>query len=213
MGILSQAFERRELKLGDQVLDWIAGSGASSGVAVTHSTALAIGAVFACVRVLSETLASLPLHLYERRPDGAKKRATGHPLYPVLHDMANPEMSSFTLRETLQAHVVTWGNGYAEIELGNAGEVRGLWPLRPDRTEPQRIRGALYYRTERAESVGGGPVWIPAERILHLHGLGFDGLQGYSVIRMFREGLGLALATEKYGATFFGNGARPGMVL
>lgn len=215
MGILTRALaggERRGVTLSPELWRSITAAGSASGVTISHGTALQIAAVFSCVRVLSETLAMLPLHLYERVGDG-KSRARGHALYPVLHSIANPEMTSFTLRETLQAHVATWGNGYAEIQENGRGDIVALWPLRPDKTRPVRIGGDLVYEVELPDSIGGGGGRLPAERVFHVHGLGFDGLTGYSVIRLHREAMGLAMATERFGARFFGNGARPSMVL
>ena len=216
-GILTRAFERpaeaRGVTVDPQLWRSITRASSASGVTITQSSALTISAVFACVRVLSETLASLPLHLNERLEGDDRRRAREHALYPVLHSIANEEMTSYTLRETLQAHVLTWGNGFAEIESSRGGDVLALWPLRPDKTKPERRAGALGYKTELPESVGGGSAWLRAENVFHVHGLGFDGLQGYSVIGMHKDNLGLAKATEIHGARFFGNGARPGLVL
>lgn len=217
MGLLTRAFnggERRGVTLSPELWRSISATATASGITISHKTALQLSAVWACVRVLSETLASLPLILYETTgAEEGKRRARGHALYPVLHTMANPEMTSFTLRETLQAHVGTWGNGYAEIEYTNGGDILALWPLRPDKTRPIRINGALVYSIEFPATVGGGSGYLPADRIFHVHGLGFDGLIGYSPVALFRQSLGLAGALEKFGAAFFGNGARPGAVL
>jgi HK97 family phage portal protein len=182
---------------------------ASAGVSVTEFTALECATVYACIRVLAESVAALPLHLY-RRLDRGKERATDHPLYPLLHDLPNPELTSLELRELLMGHVLGWGNAYAEIEYNGAGRIIGLWPLRPDRTSLTRIDRRLRYKT-RLES--GQEFILPAGRVMHIRGLGFDGLVGYSPITMHREAIGLALATEEFGARFFGNGARPGSVL
>lgn len=191
------------------------GADTSSGVQVTEQGALQMTAVFACVRILSETVASLPLILYERLPDGGKARATEYPLYSLLHDAPNPEMTSFELRETLMGHVATWGNAYAEIETDRNGSVMALWPLRPDRMTVERVGTALVYsyRLTKADSQGRIEVQLPADRVLHIRGLGFDGIMGYSPIALARQAVGLGMATEKFGASFFGNGARPGGVL
>lgn len=216
MGILTRAFDRGEKRgvtIDPQLWRSIMASSSASGVTITQSSALTIGAVFACVRVLSETLASLPLHVNERLEGDDRRRARDHALYPVLHSIANPEMSSFSLREILQAHVLTWGNGYAEIESSQGGDVIALWPLRPDKTNPARRGGILGYDTELPKSAGGGSKWLMADRVFHVHGLGFDGLSGYSVIKLFRDALGLTKATEIHGGKFFANGARPGGLL
>lgn len=187
----------------------------SSGVQVTEQGALQMTAVFSCVRILAETVASLPLILYERLPGGGKERAMDYPLYGLLHDAPNPEMTSFELRETLMGHLATWGNGYAEIEADRNGAVLALWPLRPDRMTVERVGIALVYRYKltKADSQGRIEVLLPADRVLHIRGLGFDGIMGYSPIALARQAVGLGLATEKFGSSFFGNGARPGGVL
>lgn len=193
---------------------WFAGGGSASstGVTVNENTAMNSTAVFACVRILAETVASLPLPVYKRLREGGKERDPTHPLYGVLHDQANEEMTSFTWRETIMGHVLTWGNAYSEIEWGNNGHVRALWPLRPDKTWPERNERTkkLEYYTILSD---GTVAKLPPERILHLKGLGFDGLVGYSPIRMAREAIGLSLATEEFGARFFGNGAQPGGIV
>lgn len=181
-----------------------------AGVAVTEQTALTLSTVFACVRVLAESVASLPLLTYRRLANGGKERAENHPLYPLLREQANPEMTSFELRETLIAHVATWGNGYAEIEWDRAGRTLALWPLNPARMTVERKGGVLVYQYALSD---GGVVQLPAYRVHHVRGLGGNGVQGFSVVRMAMNSIGLALGTEEFGARFFGNGARPGGVL
>jgi HK97 family phage portal protein len=160
------------------------------------------------VRILSETLASLPLILYRRLPRG-KERATDHPLYSILHDSPNPEMSAFNFKEALMAHLVTWGNNYAEIEWEDRLTVKGLWPLRPDRIQAVRENENIVYKYNSPT----GMVSLPSYRVLHIPGLSFDGLVGYAPITLAREAIGLSLATEEFGARFFGNGSAPGGAL
>jgi len=161
--------------------------------------------VWSAVGQISSTVASLPLKLYKRLPDGGKEPYAGHKLYELLHDNPNSEMTSFIFRETLQAHLLTWGNAYAEIERDGAGRPVALWPIPPDRVDPFRdSRDRLVYRV-RGDKLGD--MVIPASDMLHLPGLGFDGLKGYSVVHMARESLGLGLAAERFGGTFFGNGS------
>lgn len=180
-----------------------------TGVAVNERTAMQSTAVFACVRVLAETLASLPLPVYRRIGNG-KEIARDHPNYRILHDRTNPEMSSFTFRETLQGHLALWGNAYAEIETAKSGRVLALWPLRPDVTRPFRLpNGQRAFRT----TIDGEQIELPEDRVMHIPALGFDGLLGYSPVALFRQSIGLALATEEFGAKFFGNGSRPGGIL
>jgi len=181
-----------------------------TGVSVTEDSALHSVAVWACVRILSETLASLPLILYRRLPKG-KERAVDHPLYNLLHIQPNPEMTSFTFRETLMAHLVTWGNAYALIDWQDYTTPLAIWPMRPDMVQVKRVDNKIVYRYTLLGQ--GQTVELPSYQVLHIPGLGFDGLIGYSPIHMAREAIGLAMATEEFGARFFGNNAQPGLAL
>jgi len=194
------------------LVEWFAGGGkAASGVTVNENTALNSTAVFACVRILAETIASLPLVVYERLESGGKQRAQGHYLYSILHDQPNPEMTSFEFRETLMGHLALWGNAYAEIERDNAGRVVGLWPLRPDKMRVMRDEQSLRYEYQLPNS--GTVAVLRQQNVLHIRGLSSNGIVGYSPIRLAREAIGLALATEEFGARFFGQGSRPSGVL
>ncbi len=216
MGIVTRLLEMKSVSAGISkpdawLVNFLMGSTAKSGAVVNESTALNCMAVYACVKVLAETLSSLPFFVYER--DGeSKNRARNHPLYEILHTQPNPEMSSMTFRETLQGHLCLWGNAYAEIEWNNGGYVKGLWPLRPDKTIPFRDDKTkkIFYRID----IPNGPqAVLPADNVLHLRGFSFNGLLGYSVVRLMREAIGLALSTEEYGARFFSNSASPSGVL
>lgn len=218
MGFFSSLFkpksEKRALKEADIWRSF--GPKAASGVIVTPDTALRTTAVFACVRILAETLASLPLILYEKSADGGKKRAENHTIYPILHDQPNPEMTSFDFWETLMAHVVLRGNGYAEIDWSAGGQVLGLWPLHPDRTVPGRNsnRELVYTYYPSADNPQfSGPVTLKSWQVLHLRGLSSNGLYGYSPIDLAMQAVGLSAAAEEFGSRFFGNDARPGIVL
>lgn len=205
--------ERRGLDLTDaqqwQELGLI--NPTASGVRVTTEGALKYAAVFACVRVLSATLAQLPLHVYERRDDDGRTRASGFRLYDLLHRQPNPIMTSFNFRITLQSHLALWGNAYAEIEYSRGGDVLALWPLRPDRMEKVESTGdSLLYHYRLPN---GGTAVLPAENVLHLRFMSPDGVTGYSPITLHRQAVGLGLAAEEFGARFFGNDARPGSVL
>lgn len=180
-----------------------------SGVAINEKTALSVLAVFACVRIISEAVASLPLITYRRLTRG-KERATDHAVYALLHDRPNPEMSAMTFRETLQAHVLTWGNAFAEIETNKAGTVIGLWPLLPDRTRARRVSGHRLYDTTLPD---GTVATLSAERVFHMPGLSFDGLTGYSPIGLAKQSIGLTSAVEQFGAAFFGRGSTPSGIL
>ncbi len=175
-------------------------------------------AVYSCVRILSEAVAGLPLHLYRYTDGGSKEKATDHPLYFLLHDEPNPEMTSFVFRETLMTHLLLWGNAYAQIIRNGKGEVVALYPLMPNRmTVDRNEKGQLYYSyqtsKEEAPTMKGSTVILKPHDVLHIPGLGFDGLVGYSPIAMAKNAIGMAIACEEYGAKFFANGATPGGIL
>ncbi|AME02672.1 phage portal protein [Selenomonas sp. oral taxon 136] len=191
----------------------------AAGKVVNERSAMQTTAVYACVRILAESIAGLPLHVYAYHGQ-RKERTPMHPLYRLLHDAPNPEMTSFVFRETLMAHLLLWGNAYAQILRDGRGQVVGLYPLLPDRMDVNRDSrtGELYYLyTRNAEEnpnfKGAGQIRLNRMDVLHIPGLGFDGLVGYSPIAMAKNAVGIALATEEYGATFFQNGARPAGVL
>ena len=181
-------------------------------------------AVYCCVRILSEAVASLPLQFYRYTEDGGKEKAVEHPLYFLLHDEPNPEMTSFIFRETLMTHLLLWGNAYSQIIRNGKGEVVALYPLMPDRMKVDRDEhGRLYYEYtvsdaddvngRKGTNKSGRTVKLQPSDVLHIPGLGFDGLVGYSPIAMAKNAIGLAIATEEYGSKFFANGAAPSGVL
>jgi HK97 family phage portal protein len=181
----------------------------TSGKTVNERTALQTTAVYACVRILAETIASLPLHTY-RYTDRGKEKSLEHPLYYLLHNEPNSEMTSFVFRETLMSHLLLWGNAYAQIIRDGRGQILSLYPLLPDKMTVDRAASGeiIYqYRSDR------GVYLLRREEVLHIPGLGFDGLIGYSPIAMAKNAIGMAIATEEYGASFFANGANPGGVL
>lgn len=186
-------------------------SGTKAGVDITEQSALQLSTVWACVRAISEDAAKLPLHIYRRLEPHGRERAVDHPAYRLLLQRPNGEMSAMQFREALTAHAMLYGNGYAEIERRGDGTPVALWPLRPDRVEVRRdARGAIRYR---AWSDRGRQVDLPAEDVLHLHGLGFDGVVGYGVVRIARENLGGHRAAVDYGSSMLGNMASPPMAL
>ena len=192
--------------------------GTTSGKAVTERTAMQMTAVYSCVRVLAEAVAGLPLHLYRVRDDGGKEQALDHPLYRLLHDEPNPEMSSFVFRETLMTHLLLWGNAYAQIIRNGKNEIVALYPLMPNKMTVDRdANGQLYYSYDRGSDEAirddRSMVILRPSDVLHIPGLGFDGLVGYSPIAMAKNAIGMAIACEEYGAKFFANGAAPGGVL
>ena len=220
MGIFSGLFRSRDKPEnrtpGSSYAFYLGGS--SSGKLVTERSAMQMTAVYACVRILSEAIAELPLHLYRYKEGGGKEKAIGHPLYLLLHDEPNPEMSSFVFRETLMTHLLLWGNAYAQIIRNGKGQVIALYPLMPNKMTVNRdTNGQLYYQYQRssdeAHTMKGSMVILQPSDVLHIPGLGFDGLVGYSPIAMAKNAIGLAIATEEYGSKFFANGAAPSGVL
>ena len=192
--------------------------GSNSGKAVNERSAMQMTAVYACVRILSESIAGLPVHIYKYTDSGSKEKAIKHPLYRLIHDEPNPEMTSFVFRETLMTHLLLYGNAYAQIIRNGKGEVIGLYPLMANRMSVDRDdKGHLYYQYQMQDSdaptMKNGTVILKPSDVLHVPGLGFDGLVGYSPIAMAKNAIGLAIATEEYGAEFFANGATPGGIL
>ncbi|WP_462333736.1 phage portal protein [Varibaculum cambriense] len=190
----------------------------SAGRPVTERSAMQMTAVYSCVRILAEAIAGLPLHLYRYKDGGGKEKALDHPLYRLLHDEPNPEMTSFVFRETLMTHLLLWGNAFAQVVRNGLGEVIGLYPLQPNRMSVGRDLDTkqLYYEYQTTWDEPAGEykiIRLTPSDVLHIPGLGFDGLVGYSPIAMAKNAIGLAQATEDYGASFFANGAAPGGVL
>jgi len=175
-------------------------------------------AVYSCVRVISEAIASLPLNIYEYDGDG-RRLAPKHGLYRILHYEPNPEMNSFIFRETMMSHLLLYGNSYSQIIRDNSGRVKALYPLMPNKVEVKRAENGelcyTYWRDEDEKRRGemSGAVIMPRDYVLHITGLSFDGLIGYSPIALARNAIGLAIATENYGAEFFSNSANPGGVI
>ena len=220
MGLFSGLFKSRDKPqnstVGSSYTFFMGGS--TSGKPVNERSAMQMTAVYSCVRILAEAVAGLPLHLYRYTESGGKEKAIDHPLYLLLHDEPNPEMSSFVFRETLMTHLLLWGNAYAQIIRNGKNEVIALYPLMPNKMEVDRDeRGQLYYKYQRsndeAPTMEGSSVILKPADVLHIPGLGFDGLVGYSPIAMAKNAIGMAIACEEYGAKFFANGAQPGGVL
>ena len=182
----------------------------ASGKTVNPRNAVQVSTVYACVRVIAETIASLPFGVYEETDDGNRK-ATEHQLYRLLHDEPNPEMTSFVMRETMLTHLLLWGNSYSQIIRSGRNKIIALYPLLPDRMEVDRdSKGKLTYTYTTAE---GLQVKLDPLDVLHIPGLGFDGIMGYSPIALEKNAIGLGIAAEEYGSRFFQNGARPSGVL
>jgi len=198
------------------LIDWVGGgSMTASGEKVNEDTALACAAVKAAVTVLAETVACVSLDVFRDRKGGGKDLATDHPVQWLLHDQPNEETGSSTFRETLQGHLGTWGNGYAEIQRLRNGAPAAIWQRlpQPGRTKPFRDEKdkRIYY--ECRDEKGALEANIPAADMFHIPGFGFDGLVGYSPIGHLREAIGSNLAAERYASELFANDARPNGVV
>jgi HK97 family phage portal protein len=191
--------------------EWALAASTNAGVAVTEESSMQCMAVYGCVHIISETIASLSFLLYKKQ-DRGKVEAVNHPLYPILHDLPNPEMTAMTFWEQIVVSVLLWGNGYAQIVRNGDGQIMSLWPLIPSRMRVTRDKdtGAVTYSYQMADGTWQN---IPYEQIFHVPGLGFNGITGFSPIRMAKNAIGLAQAAEQYGSSFFSNGACPAGIL
>jgi len=189
---------------------WFYG-GTQSGQYVDHEVALNYASVWACVRVISETVAQLPWKTYQKTARG-KKEATSHPVSWLLHTQPNPETTAFRFKRSAVAHALVWGNAYAEIERDASGRPLWLWPIHPSRVKVERgAEGEIVYRV--APKDGGAETILPAADVLHFRGLGDDDIIGTSVVAKAKQSIGLGLAMEKFGSSFFGNGTHMGGTL
>ena len=220
MSIFDRLFRRKPAATGEPAKRWslsdadaallFGGARTSSGVIVTQENVMTFSAVLACVRVLAESVASLPLITYRRLADGGKERAINHPLYAVLHDAPNDDMTSMQWRETSMAHCVLWGNCYSEIIFDGGGRVRQLWPLMPQYMRVERKDDRLLYLYQEPTKA---TITYEAWQILHVPGLSMNGLIGLSMISIARDAIGLGLTLNEYGGRQFANGTRAGGVL
>ncbi len=225
MGKISEFIERRTgWAAGDERWWHDIGFGRSSnaGVNVNEATALRSTAVYACITLISDIMAELPKILFRRLEPRGRERAVNHPLYPLLHESPNPEMDAFTFDQIRMGHVLGWGNSYVEIDWDiNTGRVRGLWPLRPDKMKV--IRASAPYSQMFDDKNQGDLLYLyttpdgiqhtlPAWRVWHMPGFGYDGIVGYSPISLAREAIGLGMAAEEFGARFYSQGSHMGLV-
>jgi HK97 family phage portal protein len=178
---------------------------------VTQETALTVSAVYQAIRLLSESVAGLPVHVY-RETKGTKDKDNKHPAYPLLHDMPNPEMTSFDFWRAVMVSLLTWGNAYIRIIRDGGGQPTELYPLLPQTIEIYRNKaGELRYRQYTAG--GTQNIYRPVIDIMHIKGLSSNGLIGYAPLELAAQSLGVSLSADKYGASFFANNANPGGVL
>jgi len=185
-------------------------STSTAGVDVNEFTAMNLSTVWSCMSGISADVAKVPVHIYRRLSPAGRERMTKHAAAGLLLRRSNPETNAMSFRETIQSHAMSWGNGYAEIERDGAGRPLRLWVMRPDRVRVRRVAGKIRYEYS---STSGRTTSIPAEDVFHLKGLSFDGLVGYSVIRVAANSVGAALAADAYSSNFFAKGAIPSGVL
>ena len=184
----------------------------STGIAVTPDSALRASAVFACVKVISETIAQLPLILYRRRTDGGKDRVTDHPLYRIAGTKPNSFMDSFHLRQMMTAHTALRGNAVAYLNRVGAGRVAEIIPIHPDLVTIQ-MDSQKMERVYTIAMADGTKRTLAQSEVFHLMGLTLNGWSGVSPITYARESIGLSQATEKFGGKLFSNGAKMSGIL
>jgi HK97 family phage portal protein len=193
------------------LINWVnGGTDSMAGVKITEQSALKYSPFWAAIRIISGTCGSLPIVVYKKTERG-RDRAPNHKAYSLLHDAPNEYMDAVTFIETRMAHVLTYGNGYAEIQRDGAGRPVALWPLLPDRTKRKLSpSGIPYYAIQPTH---GDIVYLADDAVLHIKGLGYDGYTGYNVVQYHKDTLGYGIAVKEYGARYFANDASPGGVL
>ena len=194
-------------------IDWssVSSSRTPSGVRVTADNAMACSAYTACIRVISDAVSSLPLHVFERLPNGGKAKATSHPIYRLLHMQPNPWQTAQEFRDWMTGMYLHYGASYAEIRPGARGPVSELWPLHSANMDVERLEnGRLRYIYREPD---GRQTIYPQEQIFALRFTTENGFKAIPTYRIFQNVLGLAQALEAHAANYFGNGARPGVIL
>lgn len=187
------------------------GAAVHSGVQVNEESAMKFITVYSCVRVLAETLGSLPLFVYKERRGGGADKAPDHPVHELLYSLPNDEMTTVTWRAQQIGNQAISGNCYSVITLNNRGQPFDLYPVPWSQCQPYRDQsdGKIKYQIMDR----GKFETLPAEKIFHVPGLGFDGIQGYSPVRMAAESIGVGMAASEFAARFFGQGMNVGTVL
>ena len=181
------------------------GSASKTGIAITEDSAMRLSAVFGAVRVISETIASLPW-MVKQDFEGNTRNAAAHPINQLIHS-PNGIMTDFNFRETCQAHLCLHGNAFIAIKRNEAGQPIKLIPVHPDRVQVK------VYKDEKFYTIDDGKETFDDTEMIHIVGLSFDGIVGKSVIEAARESIGLGLAADQFGGSFFGNGANVSAVL
>jgi HK97 family phage portal protein len=187
------------------------GNRTPSGIRVTADNSMACSAYTACIRVISDAVSSLPLHVYERLANGGKAKAPANPVYRLLHMQPNPWQTAQEFRDWMTGMYLHYGASYAEIRPGARGAISELWPLHSSRMEAERLEdGRLRYRYKEPS---GKVTTYSQDQIFALRFTTEDGIKPIPTFKIFQNAIGLAQALEAHGSTYFGNGARPGIVL
>jgi len=186
-------------------ISFFGGNPSASGESVTEDTALKLSVVFSCVKILSETMGTIPLKVF-KKTDTGKEPFFNHPLYKILYLQPNPEITSYHWKAMKMSNILLHGNHYCEIQRNRGGRIIALWPLPPNRVKMFRAEDKkIYYRV----SINGAEdIDMPANKILHLKGLTLNGLEGLSVLSAAREAIGLGLAGQNSASVFFKNGSQ-----
>ncbi len=202
---------KTEARAADPSWSALIPGGTAAGVPVSPGNAETISTVFSCVQSIAETIGGLPLLLFRNGANGDRERATDHPLYRVLHDQPNERQTALEFREQLTAHVLLWGNGYAQIHSDAAGNVTALDPIHPRHVTVLKLpSGRIRYDvTDDAGRVRP----LLADEVLHLKDRTDNGIIGKSRIQVAREMLGGVLAAQEHGNATYANGARLSGVL
>ena len=220
MGLLTNSFGIRAFSLEDPaqpllpmsaLIESLGLGRSDAGVLVNEKQAMRLSTAFACIKVISEDLSRLSLDIFQEMPDGSMRVAKEHRCYPILHDRPNPNMSTMVWRQAMHASVCAYGNGYSWIKRDGATRVKGLFPLDAGRTAPVKINGHFAFGTTQTDT--GQMALIEPENMLHFMNWSIDGVTGMSPIQTCKNVFGLGIAAEKFGAQFFGNGARATGVL
>jgi len=181
--------------------------GSNTGVRVDEQTALTFSAVYACVRVLAESVASLPIHVMKRENNGNVVTDRTHPVYNLIARRPNKIMTSYTWRNSLMANLCLQGNSYYIIERDSAARPTQLIYVSPEDVDVKYTKGEVFYSIKNYDTP------FTADNILHFMGLGYDGIKGKSVVELHRDTIGLSIAANKYGGSFYGNAATPSGIL
>ncbi len=211
MGFFDRFFSRKSA--GSVIAEILRGTQTASGAHVTADAALRVAAVYSCVSVISETIGSLPLNVYQRRSGGGKTQRRDHPLYRLLHARPNSWQTSFEFREMMQAHFELRGNAYAYKNMDSRGNLLELLPLHPDRVEVRQLRDLSLQYHVQLDDHSNERLVLSQDQVFHLRGLSSNGYTGRSTLQDARETFGVAISTQEFAGRFYKNDATPSVVL